>query len=373
MKRFLLFCLIISAVILNFASVSLAKSEYNVRNSFLDEKTNSKFFVLEGNIVLFETNDGNWFRLGEKVPSFYKDPDLSHPSIGYIKGYPFDYSQFYFDVSKKNIYKGNQYYKSPNNKWGYINKRYSISKKVEGGWQSWNVHSIFLKNMENGEIEEILESNKSVFVKWTKDNKLLICRYSNKERQKEILIYKPEEKTLKQLTLGSLYYFLPEKNLVLFAKNEPQRKPWILTVNDGKERLVTDHKEVENIYKQSSNYKKLELPTDFEIESVKILNPSIETKFEYNLEIENKVIPVSFIFKKGNKTYLPIRPLMEGLNLQVECLNPDQTNYKYKVTYGDKSIVLSNQNSIIYLWRLYVTEKELEDLGIQNINITQFL
>lgn len=378
MKKVLLICLMLFAFLSSFSNVSMAKSNYKVWHSFLDEKTNSKFFSLEGNIVVFETNDGNWFSFREKITSIYKEPDLNHPSLGYLIGYPFDFSRFYFDVSKKTIYRGNQYYTSPNTKWGYVENMYGAWGYVDdiyyGGWQNRFTHDVLLKNMVSGEVEQILESNaSSYFVRWTNDNKLLICRYSNQEKQKEILIYNPEAKTLKRLTLGTINLFLPEKDTLLFVKNEFQRKPWILTLKDGKERLVTDNKEVEKLYKQNSDYKKLELPATFDLKNAKNFEPLIRTNFEHNLKIKNIDVPVPMVFKKANKTYIPIRPLMQGINLKVNCLNPKQDNYKYKLVYGKKSLELTSKNSIIYLWRLYVTEKELNTLGIQNLKITPIL
>ena len=265
--------------------------------------------------------------------------------------------QYYLDAANSKIIEGNQYLKSPDGKWGFLE---SIFYNGNG----WRMKSILFKNFSNGEINELLSTSQGLYVSWLKDSNLLISRFNEKLKQSEFVSYNPNTGVYKTLALGRLYRYSLENGLILFAKNEPLRKKWIYDLKTGKERLLRDGEKEEVLFPLPIYQKIPGIPASIDLKTILTLKPVMEVKYEHMLKFVDKIVPVYYVFKRGERTFIPVRPLFEKLQLNI--INSGGQTYLVNKSI---KIKITKENSAIHHNRLFVTQEALESIGLPKFSI----
>lgn len=368
MKRligaFILLTLINPFVFASQPIIKVYPSNYRVDDSLHDEVSGYDFYLfhtgdnLNKKLIIHDQNKNKWFRIAGRGNIWLsKKCDSCFPIItNYINNHYFSY---YYDAANHTLLEGNQYLKSDNGKAGYL---------IEIDWKDGMNYQILFKNFVNGDIRLLYETRRTHRIYWTKDNQLLINRYSETAKENEIVLYSPDKKAYQKVVFGSIYKFSPEHNLILFVKNEQLRRQWIYDLSTNQERLAKDQEEIDkwfpSSYTRSSGAKVPEPPEDLDIDSLETITPTFGAINEHKLIFDDQEIPIFFTFKKEGKTFIPVRPLIETVNIQAKYSRDGNHLISYK-----NSLQLNSENSTEFNDRLFVTSDVLESIGIPSFSI----
>lgn len=331
-------------------------SQYWINSSFHDELSGKDFYlfytsnIYNRKIIVHDPIKDQWNRIEGNYLWFsggYHDlfPTISKDVI----------DQYYYDTVNNKIVEGNQYLKSDNGKWGYL---------IETTYDNGKREHVFLKNFVNGDIFLLYETNNSYRIFWTRDNQLLINRYSETAKQNEIVLYSPENREYHEVTLGTIRRFSPEQHLILYVKNEPRRLEWLYDLSTNQERLAGDEDENHQWFSHYSYKQPPMPPEDLDIDNLEVIKPTFEVDNEHKLIFNDQEIPVFYTFTKEGKTFIPVRSLMKPFNIRV-TFNQNENDL---ISY-ENSLQLNDENSVIFHNRLFVTPEVLEFIGIPSFTI----
>lgn len=317
-------------------------------------------------VIMHNLEQDEWVRLEEKFWSLhepYKPYDAKLPVAWVVeKGKTFNpYENYYYDIGNNRLTLGTQYQISPDEKWGLQYNDYFGS----GG----RTKSYLLKNLENGTIEECLELENTTGYAfyWLPNSTILFCTYSQNEKQNVIYIFYPETKKFEKVVSGSLWAYDAKTNQILFVKNEPKREKWSLDLST---RLEKREMNPERFYPSTDDTPRVSLPPgDLDIDSLKVVTPEKDVQYEHRIGIGDQVIPVPYIFKSKNQEFIPLRPLMEPLGIEVNINQLGSFVKEYQVSYQEKKFVLSENEYIIYKWKLFVTPEVLKKMGLPEFTV----
>ncbi|WP_089610033.1 hypothetical protein [Dehalobacterium formicoaceticum] len=324
--------------------------------------------VTDNAVIMHNLDQDEWVRLEERFCVLYKPLkpyDVKLPEAWIAKkGEKFNpYINYYYDIGNNRLILGKQYQISPDEKWGLQYNDYYGS----GG----RTKSFLLKNLENGTIEERPElvnpGDYSRFY-WLPDSTILFYKYSQNERQNVIYIFYPETKEFKKVISGSLYAYDGKTNQILFVKNEPKRENWTLDLST---RLEKREMNWERFYLSPDEASKVPIsPEDLQMAGLKVITPEETVRYEHEIGISDQVIPVPYVFKRENKEFIPLRPLMESLGIKININQLGSFVWEYQVSYREKKFTLSEGEYINYKWQLFVTPDVLKKMGLPEFTIS---
>jgi hypothetical protein len=367
--------LLILLIVIVFPAASLAADWNNYWvNGWHDDNSNYDIYNLwPGNekvedcaVIMHNLDQDEWVRLEEKFWSLHEpyQPNEAKLPVAWVveKGKAFNpYKNYYYDIGNNRLTLGKQYQISPDEKWGLQYNDYFGSRG--------RIKSYLLKNLENGTIEEWLkiENQTGYGFYWLPDSTILFCTYSQNEKQNVIYIFDPETKEFKKVVSGSLYAYDKDKNQILFVKNEPMRKTWVMDLST---RIEKREMNPDRFYPASGEAPKVPLPPeDLNIDSLKVMTPEKDVRYEHEIGIGDQLIPVSYIFKSKNQEFIPLRPLIEPLGIQVNINQLGSFVKEYQVSYQEKKFTLSEGEYINYKWQLFVTPEVLKKMGLPEYTV----
>ncbi|MEL7568197.1 MAG: hypothetical protein AAGU27_25435 [Dehalobacterium sp.] len=318
--------------------------------------------VKERTVILHNLDQDEWLRLEERVQGLWRPYESKLPGAWVMeKGKEFNpYENYYYDMGNNRLILGKEYQISPDEKWGIQYNDYYEAR-------SGKIKSYLIKSMEQGTIEEWLNTKNSTWYYWTSDSTILLCTYSENEKQNVISIFDPVTKKFEKVVSGSLYAYDQKNNQILFAKNEPKRENWVMDLST---RIARRAVNTESFYPAPSNVPEVPLPPkDLNINSLKLVTPERVVRYEHEIRIGDQVIPAPYIFNRENKEFIPLRPLMEPLGIKVNINQLDSYVKEYQVSYQENKFILSNDEFINYKWQLFVTPEALKRLGLPEFTV----
>jgi hypothetical protein len=317
--------------------------------------------VTEQTVLLHRPDQEEWLRLEEIIQSLWRPyEDHSFPGAWVReKGKRFNpYESYHYDILNNRLILGKQYEISPNEKWGI---QYNDYFGDHG-----RIKSYLLKNMEDGSITECFTTNQSTWYYWLPDSTVLFCTFSTEEKQNVIYIFDPETKKIEKLVSGSLRAYDRDRNKILFVKNEPMRKSWVMDLSTGTE---VQEDNVDSFYPSFDTGKVPLPPLDLDLNSIKVILPERITQYEHEMQIGEEAINLPFVFEKDNREYIPLRPLMDPLGIKVNIKQLDYQTREYQVSYQENKFTLSGDEFINYRWQLFVTPDVLKKLGLREFTV----
>ncbi len=338
-------------------------SGYDIYNlSPENEKVNDRA------VIMYSPDQDEWMRLDESVQSLWQPYDGKLPGAWVMeKGKEFNpYENYYYDVLNNRLILGKQYQISPDGKWGI---QYNGYYESNSGRIS-SIKSYLIKNLDQGTIEEWLKTENSTWYYWLPDNTILFCTYSWNEKQNVISIFDPKTKHYEKVVSGSLRAYDQGKNQILFVKNEPTRKSWVMDLStriekreDNTGSFFPDVPDVPDVPEAPLP------PENLDIKSLKVISPERGVQYEHEIQIGDQVIPVPYVFKRENKEFIPLRPLIESLGVKININQMGSYFIEYQVSYQGKKFILSADEYINYKWQLFVNPEVLKRLGLPEFTI----
>jgi hypothetical protein len=316
-------------------------------------------------VLLHKPGEEEWQRLDSRVKHLWRSYIYELPEAKVVKdGGSFDprqfnpYERYYYDIMDNRLILGKQYLTSPNGKWGLQENDYYPS-----GQKSQN---ILLKNMETGRIQEWLQPIISPSYYWLPDSRVLICTYSNEEKQNVIYIFDPVTENMDKLVSGSIYAYDREKNLILFVKNEPQRLAWVMDLATRQEAREDN---TDSFY-DFDRVPDLPLPPqDLVLADLKVITPELVVQYQHKITVGTETIPLPYVFEKENREFVPLRPLMEPLGIKLNINKAAPNAEEYQVSYQEEKFTLAPEEYLNYQWQLFVTPEALQKLGLTGFKI----
>jgi len=382
--RMLSALLLLSAAVSGFPSRDAAAEEQIFASFALaDSGTGKEFFNVIRNsepsqLVVFRTADGEWMRLPDHVRRIW---DQSVNGCYVVPAYalsPSPLTDACYDAAKDELVYTTLFEHSPSGKWGL--KRIAFYQPIDPSAQqtAWP-HSVIhygygpygmqkqelllLRNNATGEIRQIAASSTYPIYRWLKDGTLLLQRFSETERQNELVRINPATGEARRLMLGTLRGYNAERNWLLYVINEPSRTLRIFDFGTGTTRLAKED-EVALFYPDSGASKPEEpaFPKDLDIGALPVADTGLRYDHAASLTLDGADIPLPFAFVGlDGETYTPLRPLVDrGWTIRQEPLDK---GFEYAVRSERGELRLNRSNSITLNDRLYIPLRLIESLG----------
>ncbi|MNO45492.1 hypothetical protein D3C76_357580 [compost metagenome] len=293
-----------------------------------------------------------------------------------LSGYDDPEQSYVYDVKKETIIRKTPYTASPDGKWGYLERsRYLFVPGIKpySGYIA-KIRDYYLKNMETGAVSIYNSTERRFDAFWLNGHTLLENGYLEAAKQNVIRTYNPATGERKELLKGSLYSWNLEQGLLLYAKNEPQRLPWVYDLKAGTSRLLAGESEMKALFPYSSSRPEQELPQDMIVKDLPVVRIPVVQEYEFTVNVDGRSVGLPAAFAKEGITWVPVKPLAAALGWELQ-LQPQNSSYKaadyrYKVTSGSSSVSLTPLNSFITGGRLYLTREQLKQLGYSSIVLT---
>lgn len=359
---------------------------YRAYYSYTDGRTGESFYDLaifreDGNSdsrVLMRDAAGAWALLPEAV-SGLAAPTGSEYAAAYLK--PGSLSTFdgaYYDAKTDTLVDGNLYVRSPNGKWGFKSIiSYDMESSPDGGYRTQKMIHVLMKSNLNGVIREIgvYPSQPEYF--WLPDGSLLEQRYSEADRQNEVVRIDPASGQAKRLVLGSLRAYENGAATFLFARNEPARTPLKYDLATGRIAAADAKEAAERIGKfrnrrsgdgGAAQPEPPAVPADLDLDALPVAPTAERAQTEGTVLTGGLRIPVPYLFYGlDGRLYVPVRPLAAALGWKVD-VTPGQHD-KYEIGTGQKTLTADKSNSIIFDGRLFVRLEDVRAAGYPDIGI----
>jgi hypothetical protein len=307
-------------------------------------------------VLLHNPGTDDWVRLEASIRSLWPVDGENFPRAWVIEGEKAfnPYAHYHYDLLNNQLILGKQYQLSPNKKWGLQYNDYYASPGIR-------IKSFLLKNMEQGSIDEWLTTGYSTWYYWLPDNTLMFCTYSTEEKQNVIYRFDPAAESLAKVVSGSLYAYNEKHNQILFVKNEPQRKNRVLDLSTGLQ-VQTDN--IASFYPASETAKVPLPPEDLDLAGLKVLSPERVVQYEHEMQIGEESIPLPYVWQKGEQEFIPLRPLLQPLRINININQLADGGKLYQVLYRGKKFNLARDEYINYQWQLFVTPEVLVKMGL---------
>lgn len=244
------------------------------------------------------------------------------------------------------------YISSPNGEYGYFEDIYYSRPQMQKRIR------VFMKNLLSGEILQIIDVGHTPRIKWLKNSTLLINRYSEEKKQNEIVIYRPKEDIFIDIIDASLYAINKNDSLVLFALNELSRTRRILNLETGELCLYRQGDYDKLFFNSEISY-----PQEADIQGL---------EYEHQLVFEDSIIDVPYVFQRDGQLFIPVRPLMERIQIQAARTYDSKYQQTYKLSYK-QDIILDKSNMIIVDGRLFTTQQALAAIGVPEFDVRSLL
>ncbi|WP_309120631.1 hypothetical protein [Paenibacillus sp.] len=368
---------IAALVLVPGAADAESKTETFALHAFTHPKTGESFFNVflhrpggetVDRRVIFKTPNGEWKRLPEAVHgtgavyggnAYVWVNDPTSPAFDGI----------YYDAATDELVAGELYETSPNGKFGLRYVMYYELAPAERGyapgyWQSKRI-AVFAKNKQNGVLRQIAVEREWPNLRWLPDGTLLQQRYSEQEKQNEVVRIDPDTGIAERIALASLRAYDEELGLMLYAYNEPERKLYIYDFHEGTSRPARagEKEELFRIEHAESSPERPEAPADLDVDALPVAETGFRRNDEAMLRIDGQDVPLPYAyFGVDRKLYLPIRPIADAFGWGIER-NGAKPEYEYTISTKDGgSIVVDRANSSILNFRLFVDAADIRAL-----------
>lgn len=249
-------------------------------------------------------------------------------------------------------------------------KMYRVEKSQSGIYYTFQA-GYFLKEFRTGSIRWIATGYASPRLDWLPDGRLLIERYSQEAKQKEIVAYDMSTGRTERLLLASFYGYDKQSGRLMVAYNEPSRRHWIYNLADGSLLPADSASEIDDFYRQASSGQKrasvpkADQPVDLQPQQLPVEELTARFAPEASVTILDKRISLPFAFKIGTTTMLPARSLADAGVLSVKQVkHGSAADSSFTLTGPNGSIELSYADSYMIGDRLYVSTANLRDIGL---------
>jgi hypothetical protein len=354
---------------------------------YTDAGTGETFFNVMENMddntwkgrVIIQTKDGQWETLSDEIAGLSQPIQSPYAAI-YSQGQSLKrFDDAYYDPEAGELVTGSLYQNSPSGKWGFKYILHFDKFPAEGGYSKGYGYikrvAVLLKNKKNGVIRQIgdLPSLPQYF--WLPDGSLMEQRFSEADRQNEIVRIDPDDGQAKRLILGSLEAYSSGQNEILFTRNEPTRKQQIYDFRTGKIRLAGKGEAAALMESYQSAQASPggkpdapEVPADLDIDALPVTATSSRQLSEANVLVDGKTIPVPYsFFGLDRKLYVPIQPIAQALGWKLTDLPGDE--YSYSIKTGHQELLVDKTNSLMYNSRLFVRMDAIQAAGYTNAGI----
>jgi hypothetical protein len=346
-----------------------AAEPYTAHYAYTDPRTGEVFFNVIRDVkpyrqhVVFRAADGQWMRLPDDVTQIWSDGSTGCARVGDFLLQPAPFHDACYDAAADELVYTSMFTPSPSGKWGLkiitffepTSQPNAIGKKVV----------VMLKNNATGAIRQILESSHHPSYTWLPDGTLALERFSETERQNEIVRINPATGETKRLMLGSLRADATKDGLLLYVKNEPSRPFRIYDYRTGKSRLAKEG-EAEALFFADSGPRdggEPSMPANLDLDALPIAETGIRQEDAAALKLDNGEVPLPFAFiGLDGETYVPLKPLLDrGWTLAKEAV--PEGGHAFVVRSGRGEVRLHRGNSTTLEDRLYVPIRLLQTLG----------
>lgn len=376
--------LLLSAATVGYLSREAAAAEEMFASFALaDPGTGKVFFNVIRNaeprqIVVFRTADGEWMRLPDHVRSLWVQSANGCYRVPAHALSPSPMTDACYDAAKDELVYTTFFEQSPSGKWGLKDftfyQPYDPSTLltdrpqpvIHYGYGPYAMHKqvvLMMRNNATGEIRQLVASDTYPVYRWLKDGTLLLQRFSETDRQNELVRVNPATGEMKRFMLGSLRGYNAERNWLLYVINEPSRTLRIYDFGTGTSRPAKED-EAALFYPDSAASKPEEpaFPQDLDIDSLPVASTGLRTDDAATLTLDGADIPLPFAFiGMDGETYVPLRPLVDrGWTIRQE---PLERGFEYAVRSDRGELRLNRGNSISLNDRLYVPIRLIESLG----------
>jgi hypothetical protein len=277
--------------------------------------------------------------------------------------------QYYYNLEDQAVYEGLSYIWSPNRRAGY--SLVSTPRPLEAGvpFHDWLERSLLVKDGETGDIHEWMRFDTGRFqLYWLDDTRLFISHYNTKAKQNELLILSVQNGERTHFAYGTAYAHDATSGEILFVRNEPSRTRFIYELRTGHVRKATDD-EIRRLTPEPLAALE-EVSTELDWRTLPIADPPIIARHEHRIIVDGVSIDLPHAFRREGTLYIPVRPLLTGLGLQLEGKSGSAARYRIPIKSGSTRVVLQpNQNSLVLAGRVYTTQGVLQSLGFKNIRV----
>jgi len=341
---------------------------------WIDEKTGSVYYNVSGyegdtywSAVVERKPDGSLNRWGEGFDWVWNSKD--EPNVGVSYNFEMEPLPSYYDWTGDIVREGLNFTLSPSRKWAFVEQSHY---RTPGDKR----YVYWLRNVETGEIIEWHESYGSARAAWTKDNKIILKRYNEKERQNEIVTYDPVSKKWERVLLGTLYAYDYKSNQIVYVKNEPTRQEMLYDLGTKKSRPFVDEAERKHLFQASQTVyeQQPELDVDLDVWKLPVHSVAVIKDSLHTVHIGGQEVQVPYVFSSQGTQWIPMRELAQKLHWQVKLEPPkDQVTtprYRYTIQVDSQQITLIPDNSRIMNNRVFLTKAQLKTLGYSDITVT---
>ncbi|UVI29850.1 hypothetical protein [Paenibacillus spongiae] len=311
--------------------------------------------------ILMRDAEGAWSKLPSRYTQVWNLPGSSAAAI--IPTYMIARNEFdnlYFNFERQAIVSGGLYEWSPS-------QAYGIRKESPYTFPPNNF--LLFKDQKSGVIRQM---DVSPFdyrrLQWLKDGSFVTDRFNDAAQENEIVIGRPDTGTVKRLMLGTIRRINADAGLIAFVKNEPGRIWYIYNLSTGKERTLVSESEKLALFPEpvpSDDPKAaitLSLP---DVDRLPEFKPAFEYANEAVLNINDQQYALPYAFIGGNSVYVPVRPLIDDLGLEVTTNKSPQGN-SYTIQRATAAITIKSDEVHIYSDRLFINTGHLQKLGFHN-------
>jgi len=345
------------------------------RYVYTDPATGKVFFNVyldSGPIVVYRTADGEWMRLPDFVDTVWPDSGSgclrasAFPPQGEMYG-----GGFCYDAAADELVHTAAFESSPSGKWGLktvIYYRPHVPPEQQpaihyGSFATLKQAILFLRDNTTGEIRQLVTGDRTLVYYWLKDGTLLLQRFSETDRQNELVRIHPATGETKRVLLGSLRGYNAERDWLLYVLNEPSRTLRILDIATGKSRVAAED-EIRLFYPESDAPKPEEpsFPDDLDIGALPVADTGLRQEFVAALTLDGREakLPFAFVGLDG-ETYVPVRALIEsGWTMRQVPLD---NGYEFALRSDRGELKLNRTNSMSLNERLYVPIRLIASLG----------
>ncbi|REK56169.1 MAG: hypothetical protein C6W55_08270 [Thermobacillus sp.] len=358
-----------------------AAEKFFARHAYTDPSTGEVFFDVIRNsepyqLVVFRTADGEWMRLPDGVRGIGLD---DRTGCVRVSTYSAPFHDVCYDAAADALVYTTAFEPSPSGKWGLkivsfyescvptnVHTSTPQSSIHYGSHTSQKQHLLLLKNNATGEIRQLAISDRYPDYRWLADGTLLLQKFSETDRQNELVRINPATGEAKRFMLASLRGYNAENNLLLYVMNEPSRKLRIYDFRTGKSRLAKEG-ETELFYPETevSREERPEppsLPEDLDLDALPVADTGIRHDYAAVLTLDGADVQLPFAYVGlDGEAYVPLKPFVaRGWTTRQES---SDGGHEYVVDTGRGELRLNRANSISLNDRLYLQLRLIRSLG----------
>ncbi len=343
---------------------------------WIDEKTGSVYYNVSGhdgneywNVIVERKSDGSLSRWGEGFDWVSHWNPKDEPNVQVSYNFEMEQQPSYYNWTDDTVREGLNFMLSPSGKWAFVEQSHY---RTPGDKR----YVYWMRNTKTGEIVEWHESYGYARAAWTTDNKIILKRYNEQERQNEVVTYDPASKKWEQVLLGTLYVYDIKSNQMVYVKNEPTRQELVYDLGTKKSRPFVDEKERKLLFAASQlDYEQQpKLDENLDVWKLPVRPVAVIKDFLHTVHIGGQEAPVPYVFSSQGIQWIPMRELAQKLHWQVKLEPPkDQVTkprYRYTIQVDSRQIILTPDNSRIMNDRVFLTQAQLKTLGYSDISIT---